>query len=202
MFTDWNKRIVLLAAIEKKYWYPRCAASCTLIPVLMPDCGRSEAVAGASECVVSRAISLTRLLNLLDCSRAIFFCFPLCSTCARCHSQAGYCVWVRDDQHEGQPSKQQRMHLYWWAAAPGAPQHQAAFPRDDHSKHHPSPICSCQRDFTKIGRAYPCLDLLHWPMPHHNLSIHRIFMLDCFIHTHPTCPRRFLHFISADAHLK
>lgn len=66
---------------------------------------------------------------------------------------------------------------YWWAAAPGAPRHQAAFPTDNHRKRLPSPICSCQRGFTKTGRAHPCLDLLHWPMPHHNLFKYRIFCI-------------------------
>lgn len=68
-------------------------------------CGRSEAVPKVSEWIVSMAISLTRLIHLLDRSHVIFLCFPLCSTCARCNFQTDFFVRVKDAQHEGQTSK-------------------------------------------------------------------------------------------------
>lgn len=157
----------------KKYLCPRCAKSFTLTPVLMSGCGRSEAVAEVSECVVSRAISLTRLLNLRGCSHAVFL---FCSTFNMC--QMSLPAWFLSERWSTRGTAQQTQQLmmfWWWAAAPGAPRHQAVFPMDNHRKHHPSPICSCQRGFTKIGRAHPFLELSHWPMPHQNLFIYRIF---------------------------
>lgn len=64
-------------------------------------CGRSEALAKVSEWIVSMAISLTRPIDLLENFHAIFLCF----LCARCHFQTDFFMYVRDAQHEGQPSK-------------------------------------------------------------------------------------------------
>lgn len=88
MFQNQNRRTVSLATIKKNN-----KIISTLCNVLYYDycfnavfsCGRSEAVAKGSEWIVSMAISLTRLINLLDDSHAIFLCFPLRSTCASCH---------------------------------------------------------------------------------------------------------------------
>lgn len=138
----------------------------------MSDCGRSEAVAEAPECVVSRAISLTRLLNLLGRSRAIFLCFPLRWTCARCHSQTGFCVW--DAQMRDSPANAAADAPLLTSSSAWCSMASGCIPPDNHRKSHPSPICSCQRGFTKTGRAHPCLDLWHWAMPHHNVFIYRI----------------------------
>lgn len=163
VFQGWNKRIVLLATIEKKYLYPRCAKS--LIPALRS--GWSIWACCQQGNFLNKALGFTRLFS------CIFSLFSsIFNMCQMSLPDWFLCVCERWSTWG---TAQQRMHLYWWAAAPGAPWHQAVFPMDNHRKHHPSPICSCQRGFTKIGRAHPCLDLLHWPMPHHNLFIYRIF---------------------------
>lgn len=167
-------------------------------------CGRSEALAKVSEWIVSMAISFTRLINLLDLSHVIFLCFPLCSTCARCHFQTDFFVCVKDAQHEGQPSKcingcnfideQQRLvfngirlHSPWIITGNATP----------------APSVNIKEVLQKQGSHVSALvydaHLYHF-ICNVLLYIQHIQCLTFFIHTHCTCLCSFLHFTYVDAH--